>query len=68
MITVIDMISGELIYQSDPPSKAPPADIRPERECPATTPQLQEIPVKKEPPGRGMPVDLSLESESARNG
>ena len=60
MITVIDMISGKLIYQSEQPRKTPNTDIRPERECPAITPQLQEIPAKKEPPGKGMPVDLAL--------
>lgn len=60
MITVIDMVSGELLYQSEPSPKTPNANIRPERECPATTPQLQEIPPHKEPPHGRMPPDLAL--------
>ncbi len=59
MITVIDMVSGKLIYQSGQSPKTPNTDIRPERESPPITPALQEIPPRKEPPRGKMPPELA---------
>ncbi len=60
MITIIDMVSGKLVFQSLEQDPVSTLDCRPETAIPFSAPRLQEYSESTPEPVRGMPPELAL--------
>ena len=60
MITIIDMVSGKLVFQSLEQDPVSTLDCRPEAAIPFSAPRLQEHSEVAADPVKGMPPELAL--------
>ncbi len=60
MITIIDMVTGKLVFQSLEKDPVSTLDCRPETAVPFSAPRLQEYGDSAPQPVNGMPPELAM--------